>query len=402
MKGLYNPIVFIIVMISYSAINIDDIFVNGGTAITLILYVIRSFITIISLTLLMFLFMNKRFEKRYTLITIFIIGYFIILIINSMLNQTINITIIMKYLFALGLYSYILIGTLNINKIIKSFLSFLTVILILNYIFYLFIPEIGVYTENEQGIPLIKGVLTNRNSVIYYSLPLIILLLLEDSFNKIIKWILIILSFISLFLTGSDTAKISAIVLIILLIIYQKKAFNTYLIIILLLIFNVLITFKDIKFIKNSLQNIYNSQSVYSGRDVIWEKTYSLIDFQTFIIGKGLGSEELAESLNYATATNGQLLNDPFHGLLNIMFFNGSIVLIIFLIFFLKIIKNLKNNINTRDNKYFTLYFIIILLIANSESVFQFTNYFFWSMMLIAWAIGKQKNRIKGSELLES
>lgn len=389
MKILFQPFIVLIILYSYAAINFQEIFGASYKIVEYFTYGIRAIVTIISLIFILFLIVNKRLNDTISKFFLVISLYLFLIIYSSLITGNLTVDILLKNFFAFGLYVYTILGCFNLQKFLKSIYVFFLSILIFNLIFYFFVPDIGVYTIDENGVPLIKGILTNRNSVIYYTIPLIVLsYLIKKKMNQPFMFIVNIIAVITAFLTGSVTAIVSITVLVLLLLLHKnfKLRITAYLAItftasIILVLIN---TKSDI--LSYIIVDLLGSDKSMSGRDLIWDKTLDSITLQYLFLGWGIGSNTIAEAMNYATATNGNPINDPFNGLLNLLFFNGIIGLIFFLSILLIIAKKLNYLQNKlKDVRYVIILYLTFIVVSYSESVFVFTNFTFWIFIIIGW-----------------
>lgn len=385
---LRKPITIAFIFFCYAGINFEGIFGSKATAVQYITYTLRLLVTFFSFVL--FLIVQKKYKKNNNKLKIYItifICYFII-IFSSLANGNLSIHILAKYTFALGLYFYIIYCSYNYKNLLKGMQLFYLSILVLNLIFYFFIPKIGIYILGRKGIPLLKGILTNRNSVLLYTLPLLTINnIMKAEFKDNMSYLIVnFLAILTTLLTGSKTGFAVIIFYIVIKMIYKNKYIEThiYTVAILFLFLTILFSNLEINFLGRIIRNVLGGDLTLTGRKIIWDKVIRLIP-SSLILGYGVGSFEIAEALFYRTATNGMPLNDPFNGILNILFFNGILGLTVFFMIIKKILDTLHyNQKNDKKVIYFIIFFLSSFLISISESIFQFTNVNFWSFIILS------------------
>ena len=383
-----KSVIVAVIMFCYAGINFEGLFGYRTQYVQNITYIGRTLITLFGF--LYFFIIQKNYKKNYKLnIYIIVLMFYCSTILSSIVNLNLTVDIFIKNTFALGLYFYLIYTSYDYKDLLKGLQLFYLLILWLNLITYFLIPEIGVYTLSYKGIPLLKGILTNRNSVILYTLPLITINgLLKDDFRRRVSYLIVnFISIIITLLTGSDTAVAVMLFYIVMKIIYKNRTINIniYISSILIVFLAILLTNIEDNFLSYIINNILGSDLTLSGRTVVWDKVINLIP-KAFIFGYGLGSFQIAESLFYKNATNGMPLNDPFNGILNIIFFNGVIGLILFFVIIKKALKRL-NYIQKNDKRIISLilFFLSMFLISISESIFQFTSFTFWIFIILVY-----------------
>lgn len=370
-------------MMSYSSINYADIFGMSAGIIQNIMYGVRILTTIIGFFL--FIIVQKNYHNKRLNIYFKLLFFFLIVLFSGMVHSNLTIEIILKYCLALGLYFYIIYCSIDYDALIKGLLMFFKIILLLNIIYYFFNPSVGVYTT-LNGLPLLKGILINRNSVLLYTLPIIILNNIANIKNELKIKIINIISFIVILLTGSDTAFIVSFFYLVMKFSHKRTINIKFYLCFFFIIFICLIFLNfENNIFGYIIVNIVGSDLTLSGRTIIWNRVLSLVS-QKIILGYGIGSNMIAEVLSYKNATNGMPLNDPFNGFLNILFFNGVIGILMFINILREIFTKLyKYQFKDSNAKQFIIMMLSFILISFSESIFQFTYFIFWIFLILIY-----------------
>lgn len=351
--------------------------------ISLIFYITRSILSIITLFLTMCFFLTKSRENYFINMIvkgiIFIFIVFIFIIINSILQKTLTIELTVKLITSLGLYLYILLYGLINKKFIENFFYVFMTIIIINYFTYLLYPEIGVFKYSSNGIGVIKGIMANRNSIALIVLPAL-LLVSYLRINKILYFVLVSLCYLQLLLTFSATAIFIGITVILLKVLKFK---NLKLLTVLSLLVNVSFVALSVfnESIKTKMNTLDQNNDIYGGRLDIWETAINNMDFHGLMLGYGQNNFVLTNYLNGLKGTNGVLINTPMNGIISMIYENGILFSVIIVIYILKTLK-----INFSNEYYLGLYIPVIILASIGESFFTFTFTLTFSVFL-AWYV---------------
>ncbi len=396
---MIEKILVILIMFSFTPINFEGIFGALSGYITNLFFIIQIF------TFIMGIFYIKISKKKSLFLHIYIVLFYAYLLLSTIYNSNLEILTFIKYTIRLGLYFYLLY-IFNFRKKLVFFIKYYLIALnILNYIFYIFVPSVGVYTA-IFGFPMLRGILANRNSVALYLLPLLMLINIYRT-----KWKLIyeILWLIEVLLTGSTAGIVVVSSYLYFKFINKRKTqFNIYVFLfIVLIIFLVFINFEEtlVGFI---ISNVLGSDLTLSGRTLIWDEVLKLIP-QKLFMGYGLGSYEIAKAFNFKNATNGHPINDPFNGILNILYFNGVIGLSFLLYFFYKLIRKIKKayKVKVQRERVIIIFWglLVIFLISISESIFQFSFHIIWMTLFFMYSFcnnvvkeNNEKNSINSND----
>ena len=312
---------------------------------------------------------NKQKYKSFfigILMLIFLLGW---IFLNGIYHDTLTFDQFVKYGTSLGLYVYIFLYGYYNKKILYDFFKVFLFILIINYIFYFVFPEIGVFTESLLGFPIIKGILANRNSIVLFVVPLLLLTKYLNISTKS-KGIIYILSALQLFITDSSTAWLVGSITFILLFI---KYFNIITLIIITILMNLSVVFLNVNnpLIRFVTINLGGAELDFNGRLFIWKNAIMNLNLEGVLIGFGLNNIELTNHLGGMKGTNGILISGPMNGILSNIYENGLFYTFTIFIIFILICKISPPTIKS----YKLLIFLPIIIIASiGENFLAYTN----------------------------
>lgn len=394
MKYFSSPITIVVILFCYAGIDVNNIFPSQSTFIDYVTYICRGIVTALGFIGFLAIQNSKNIQNKNLLLYGILIVYFALILFSSILNGNLTLDILLKNTFALGLYYYFVFCSYNINNLLKSTYIFFFCILLLNYFFYFFIPNIGVYALDQNGMPLLKGILTNRNGVALYVIPLVVLghILGENKESRFPYKLISLFGLICIFLTGSDTGLVVILFLFLSLFLMKVKMLPFFVLYFTVFLSLTMLNFGNNRYLSYIIGDLLGSDLTLSGRTEIWNISLQLIP-SSLIFGFGVGSNKIAEALGFQTATNGNPLNDPFNGILNILFFNGVLGLLFFIAIMALILFRLNNSQKIKkENYYLIIFFMSFSIVAISESMFQFTHILFWIFIVISFSYSRSLN----------
>lgn len=384
-KLFFNPFVMFIYFLSYLSL---DFSILSFSNIDTILYLIRTVLSVLTilyfiaqLTIKPQLISNYLPARKNLIFIIILFSYFSYILVMSMIFQTIILASVFKILTVVCFVVYFFLYSTYTTSYLKHFLVVLVALTLLNFSFFIFVPSIGRYGI-ENGGEYLKGVLNNRNSIILYTVPLILL----SSYlikNNILKSLLIVMGVLMSILTGSDTAVV--IVVLLLFLMYFRPNIILTTIISLSINIAIILTASESKLFTYIIYEIIDSESGLNSRDFIWNQTlaqFEIYNLPNIILGYGIDSDELTLHLNSLMGTNGFYIDDPMNGVLSTLFFQGLIGLTILLfLIFSTVIKG--SNIYSKHHYLLILYIPIIILNSVTENLMQLDILIFWIMLFI-------------------
>ncbi|MFR6452009.1 MAG: O-antigen ligase family protein [Clostridium perfringens] len=266
----------------------------------------------------------------------------------------------------------------------------LSVIMVFSFIICIISPNNTVYYDNNYGKEVWKGVFTHKNTLGNFSALSIIFLFIEDK-KFFLKWIIMIISIINLFKSGSNTPTVALIVCFSYF--FVKKMLNKDLskpIGIFSVVLSYIYIFKHA--LMGLILNDFNITLSDSGRYEIYEFIVGLLKQKVFC-GYGIGTSWIEGTNTYNLVYNrfGFNPNSSYNGFLDIVFGIGVVGLILYLIILIYIFWVHREN-NQYDTKFMVILIYLLILSIFESTLYNFKGVYWVLQMFCLFSLGNDNN----------
>jgi len=250
---------------------------------------------------------------------------------------------------------------------IKIFKKVLTFYILVNFGFILINPEC---------ISTKLFLIGKKNMPILYIFPLIFLIYynyVEKQKFSVFDIVLLLISYISVFLTNSSTSIIACVLLLLypasLLVKPVKniigKMHSKRILIVLLIIFVLIVVFGVQKYFSDIITLLFNKDITFSGRTNIWDKAIEYIIKNPF----GYGWDHNILGVKSILVWENEIEISHAHNfILNLAYKSGIICSVIYVYLLFNISKKIDENSSNKFNILFKVTFLVFLIITTFES----------------------------------
>lgn len=366
----------------------------------IIIYFIRLCICFYALCL--FRKKNKIDYNKYRLIKQTTFYFFSIFVINFLsvlthFSEISILTVFERLISMFCVYSTLIITIFNldnIQNILNGIKCSTTILVLLSLILFLFYPNIGKYYAGN-GEYTFLGIAFNRNGYIEFALLLLISnFALKPSKIKLFDIILIFITLITIYLTGSATAIVITLLVIVFIFFkrFLKFEINTKLIIKIIFAFWVIFLIFSINFDFSFISSIFNKTSTLSGRTILWERTIDYIKKRPLM---GYSYDNSVIKNTYSPLYyNYFKTNDPHNAILYLMLSSGILGTICTVCYILVLLSSKKIFLQEK-NKYLILYIIAFLIRGMVESCLHYSHVLFYIVLILLNGDDKKKEENK-------
>lgn len=310
---------------------------------------------------------------------------------NAILSQDISESLqTLIYMIFNVIYAFFLYSKYGKKNFIILMSNVLSVIMVFSFIICIISPNNTVYYDNNYGKEVWKGVFTHKNTLGNFSALSIIFLFIEDK-KFFLKWIIMIISIINLFKSGSNTPTVALIVCFSYFFVKKmlKKDLSKP-----IGIFSVVLSY--IYIFKHALMglilNDFNITLSDSGRYEIYEFIVGLLKQKVFC-GYGIGTSWIEGTNTYNLVYNrfGFNPNSSHNGFLDIVFGIGVVGLILYLIILIYIFWVHREN-NQYDTKFMVILIYLLILSIFESTLYNFKGVYWVLQMFCLFSLGNDNN----------
>lgn len=327
--------------------------------------------------------------KRITVFNVMIIVYMAVILFSAVINNTLTGGILFNTLLLIALCIYVSNAIKNPAEFFKGMYYLFSTIILLNF-----------FTILNNGITIIIDpiyLLGGKNALAMTILPAIAMILLYSyiTYQKIksVPLIIVMVGLASIFLTGSGTGVIVAILLTIFLLGWKKHlpSFKKYLVIYSIIFFAIVIfRLQDVLF-GSFITDTLNKTITFTGRTYIWDFVLSIIG-DSWFLGFGRGTNLINQYFPH--------VSEAHNGFLEVLLYSGVLGVTFFLVILLKVAKNLAFFKKHVISKLLSFSIFAYMVLGLAESVFYKKE--FWILLVTSYGIShlvKVKEELGDREL---
>ncbi|WHY86073.1 O-antigen ligase family protein [Neobacillus novalis] len=330
---------------------------------------------------------TQVYKSKYLLqFDIFILLFALSTLFPVLLNGTVSLGVMYSIFTLLGICLYVNRNINNFTELIRGLYYLFSVIIIINFVSIIIFPN-GIPGSMPNNPIFFLGA---KNTIQITILPAISIILLYSYYMyeklRFIPFILLIISFISLYFSGSGTAIVIMGLAVIFLSIYKfySLSFKTYILVYFLIFVSIVILRLQEVLFGELITNYLNKDISFTGRTYIWDIALEKIK-ESWLIGYGRGNSVIFE--NTSNSFFYKPTEETHNGFLEVLLNSGLIgIVVLFSILFVigNRLDKYKHHIISRVLSFSIISFLIIGLV---ESVFYKIE--FWIILVISFNIDK-------------
>lgn len=320
--------------------------------------------------------------RRITVFNLMLMMYMAVILFSAVINRTLTGGILFSTVLLVALCIYIANAIKNPAEFFKGMYYLFSAIILLNF-----------FTVLNNGITIIVEpiyLIGGKNALAMTLLPAISMILIYSYIThkkiRTVPLITILIGIASIFLTGSGTGVIVAILLTLFLFGWKKQlpSLKNYMVIYLIMFFAIVIfRLQDVLF-GSFITNTLNKTITFTGRTYIWDFVLSVIG-DSWLLGFGRGTNLVNQYFPH--------VSEAHNGFLEVLLYSGVLGITFFVVILLKVAKNLavfKKHIISQVLSFSVFAYMVLGL---AESVFYKKE--FWILLVISYGIS---NLIKVKE----
>jgi exopolysaccharide production protein ExoQ len=312
------------------------------------------------------------------------------IIVSGTFNNHITFGIIYSIFIWIGITCYILNSSITNLTFLRTIDFMYKLIVIVTLVLTVLVPDVMV-TYSYDGSRVVEGFFGGKNALPPYLLMGLCLNLLVyeiDGERKLWRLFLYpLVCAILLFVSGSGTGSVIAMIFLILFFTKLYKFLNVYNVIIThtIVFFSIVVYRLHEIYLYPLIVNVLHRDITLTYRTDIWSIAIKYFT-NGWLLGYGFGNDAIAQNLALP-GWYGQIINETHNGILDIALSLGIMGLIPFLLFIIYIIREYDKSENKPISQVMKLYVFVYFAIAISESAFTISRLSFWSMLFIGLVI---------------